>query len=45
MQPWQSESLQCEFLWESTDLYQPGSTGQCSVTALGANTIIIALGK
>ena len=41
----QSEFLQCEFLWESTDLNRPSSTGRCSLTALGANTIFFALGK
>ena len=41
----QSESLQWEFLWESTDLHRPSSTGQCSPTALGANTSFIALVK
>ena len=41
----QSVSLQCQFLWESTDLHWPSSTGQCSLTAVGANPIFIALGK
>ena len=41
----QSVSLQCQFLWESTDLHWPSSTGQCSLTAVRANPIFIALGK
>ena len=35
----------CEFTPTSTDLQRPVSTGQCSLTALGANPNFIAFGK
>ena len=41
----QSVSRQWEFLWKATDLHQPGSTGQCRLTALVANSIFIRLDK
>ena len=30
--------VECELLWKSSDLQGPSSTGQCSLTALRANT-------
>ena len=41
----QSGSQQWYFLWKSCDLHQPGSTGQCRLTALVANAIFIRLDK
>ena len=41
----QSVSRQFEFLWKSTELHQPGSTGQCRLTAIVANAIFIRLDK
>ena len=41
----QSVSIQYKFLWKFTDLHRPGSTGQCSLTALVANAIFIRLDK
>ena len=41
----QSVSQQFKFLWKFTDLHQPGSTGQCRLTAIVANTIFIRLDK
>ena len=41
----QSVSRQCKFLWKSTELHRPGSTGQCRLNALVASAIFIRLGK
>ena len=41
----QSVSRQCKFLQKSSDLHQPGSTGQCMLSALVANAIFIRLHK
>ena len=41
----QSVSQQFEFQWKSTDLHQPGSTGQRRLTAIVANAIFIRLDK
>ena len=41
----QSVSQQFKFLWKFTDLHQPGSTGQCRLTAIVAKAIFIRIDK
>ena len=41
----QSVFRQCKCLRKSSDLHQPGSTGQCRLTSLVANAIVIGLDK